>query len=221
MRVAVICEESGTVRDAFTAEGHDAISVDLKPSRTPGQHHQGDALAWLKANAHTLDLAILHPPCTYLCNSGARWLHDEPDDSGFLKGPPRWVAMFEAAAFFRACLEVPVPRVAVENPVIHGYARALIGARQTQTIQPYQHGHLKRKRTALWLRGLPPLHPSHDLTAETLALPYAQTADIHHASPGKDRAEVRSVTYPGIARAMARQWGADDLLTLADQALAS
>jgi hypothetical protein len=197
MRVLVGCEESGTVRDAFLALGHDAMSCDLLPTAVPGPHYQGDVRDVLDDG---WDLAILHPTCTYLCNSGVRWLTSEPD---------RWKRMIEAAVFFREMLHAPIPRVAVENPVMHGYAASIVGQRQTQIVQPWMFGHTETKATGLWLRGLPPLLASEDVRAVTMALPVAERAKVHYASPGPDRWKLRSVTYAGIAAAMAAQWGGD------------
>lgn len=206
-RVLVACEESGTVRDAFIRAGHDAWSADLLPSRSSfGPHYQGDARDLLDQE---WALLIAHPTCTLLCNSGVRWFYSpDPSTPTTLKGDDRWAALPEAAALFRAFWEAPVPRVAVENPVMHKHAKAAIGVgKATQTVQPYHHGHLTTKRTGLWLRNLPPLTPSDDVKGRTMALPVRERSEVHYASPGPKRAQLRSVTYAGIARAMAEQWG--------------
>lgn len=195
MRVLVACEFSGTVRDAFTRAGHHAMSCDLLPSETPGLHHQGDVRDVI---GDGWDLMVAHPPCTYLCNSGVRWLHTNRD---------RWKDMIEGAVFFRELLHAPIPRVAVENPVMHGYARRIVGDRATQTVQPWMFGHTQTKATGLWLRGLPPLRPTLDVREKTMRLPVAERSSVHYASPGPDRWKARSVTFPGIAEAMAQQWG--------------
>jgi len=189
MRVLVACEYSGRVRDAFRALGHDAMSCDLLPSEAPGPHHQGDVLPLLR---EPWDLVIAHPPCTYLANSGVRWLDTMPG---------RRDAMHEAAAFFLACLDANAPRVAVENPVMHKYARALIGRGPDFTVQPWQFGDPAKKRTCFWTRGLPPLRPTSTMTADDAR------AECHLEPPGPDRWKNRSRTYPSIARAMAEQWG--------------
>ena len=187
LRVLAACEYSGRVRDAFNAIGHDAISCDLLPSEAPGPHIQGDVLELLK---EPWDLVIAHPPCTRLCNSGVRWLHERN----------LWGDMVAGAEFFRACLNANAPAVAVENPVMHKYAREICGE-HSFTVQPWQFGDPAKKRTCFWTIGLPPLTPTSALTAAD-ARP-----DCHHASPGPDRWKERSRTYPGIARAMAEQWG--------------
>ena len=200
MRVLVGCEFSGTVRDAFIRQGHDAISCDLLPTDAPGPHIQGDLLDVLKTRAGEFDLAIFHPPCTYLSNSGVRWLYDP-------RTPTRWQDMVLGAAFFRRLLEAEIPRVAVENPVMHRWAREIVGRGPDQTIQPFHHGHPERKATSLWLRGLPLLQPTDDVEAEMKARPTSEAQRIWYASPGPDRWKLRSATYLGIAEAMAAQWG--------------
>lgn len=195
VKVLVACEFSGVVRDAFIDQGHEAMSCDVLPSDRPGPHYQGDVLDTLDDG---WDLMIAHPPCTYLTNSGVRWLSSEPE---------RWKDLIDGAVFFRTLLEAPIPHVAVENPVMHGYAAKIVGSRQTQIVQPWMFGHMETKATGLWLRGLPKLEPTENVKDAMLKLPYAQRAKVHHASPSPDRWRVRSVTYPGLARAMADQWG--------------
>jgi hypothetical protein len=197
MRVLVACEYSATVRDAFRALGHDAWSCDLLPTDgNPKWHLIGDVLEIIDDG---WDLMIAHPPCTYLTNSGVTWLHRDPS---------RWAKLDEGAAFFKALLDAPVKRIAIENPVMHKYAKERIGGvRQTQTIQPYQFGHLEQKATCLWLKGLMPLRPTTDLKAETKALPDNQRQRLHYLPPSADRWKLRSTTYKGIAEAMADQWG--------------
>ena len=198
MKVLVACEYSATVRDAFRACGHDAWSCDLLPTDgDPQWHIQGDAL--VLAHGHGWDLMIAHPPCTYLTNSGVAWLH---------KDPSRWEKLDEAAGFFRKLLDAPVPRIAVENPIMHKYAKERIGGvKQTQTVQPWMFGHTEQKATCLWLKNLPPLVPTSDLKAETKALPANQRQRLHYLPPSADRWKLRSTTYKGIAEAMADQWG--------------
>jgi len=198
MKVLVACEYSATVRDAFRALGHDAWSCDLLPTDgNPYWHIQGDALAI--AHGHNWDLMIAHPPCTYMTNAGVTWLH---------KDPSRWDKLDEGAAFFKALWDAPIKRIAIENPVMHKYAKERIGGmQQTQTIQPYQFGHLEQKATCLWLKGLMPLRPTTDLKAETKALPDNQRQRLHYLPPSADRWKLRSTTFKGIASAMADQWG--------------
>lgn len=202
LRVLVACEYSGTVRDAFIRAGHDAMSCDLLPSESDlGPHHQGDVMDLL---GDGWDLMVAHPPCTYLTKAGVRWLYE---DSATGTSTDRWKAMVDAAVLFRELLNAPIPRVAVENPQMHGFATKIIGAKATQYVQPWMFGHAERKGTGLWLRGLPPLIPTEDVYAETMALPAKLRDRIHYAAPGADRWKVRSTFYPGIADAMALQWG--------------
>jgi len=188
VKVLVACESSGRVRDAFLALGHDAVSCDLLPTESPGPHIQGDVLPLLRQR---WDLVIAHPPCTYLCNSGVRWLHERPE---------RWAQMEAGAAFFLACLNANAPRVLVENPVMHKYARAIVGRGPAFTVQPWQFGDNFKKRTCFWTRGgVKTLIPTSTLDGSTAV------AECHLASPGPDRWKLRSATYPGIARALAEQ----------------
>lgn len=196
MRVLIACEYSGRVRDAFRRRGHDAISCDLLPTEQQGPHIQGDVSAMLRER---WDLVIAHPPCTYLANSGVRWLHSNPD---------RWQAMREGAAFFLECLNANAPRVAVENPVMHKYARKIIGRGPDFTVQPWQFGDDEKKRTCFWTRGLPPLVPTSSLDGSTAR------DSVHKAPPGPDRWKERSRTFQGLADAIAEQWGDPDLVAM-------
>lgn len=186
MKVLVACEFSGVVRDAFISAGHDAISCDILPTESEGPHVVGDVLPLLQKR---WDLVIAHPPCTYLCNSGVRWLHEEDG---------RWSKMRQAAHFFLSCLNANAPCVAVENPVMHRYAKEIIGRGPDCTVQPYEHGDGFTKRTCFWLKGLPALVPSRVVSERVAA--------CHREPPGPERAKNRSKTYPGIARAMVEQW---------------
>jgi hypothetical protein len=197
-RVLIGCEFSGIVRDAFAAIGWDAWSCDLLPTERPGNHITGDVLAILGDN---WDLAIFHPPCTYLTNAGVRHLHDNVTSINGVKakvsGAARFEAMREAAAFFNALKSAPIPRKALENPTPHKYARALIGDYQ-QAFQPWEFGEPETKRTCLWLHNLPPLMAT---IIETKRYP-----KCHMTSPGPNRWKERSRTLAGVARAMAAQW---------------
>lgn len=198
MKVLVACEYSGKVREAFRKLGHDAWSCDLLPADDNSPYHiQGDVMQILEQG---WDLMIAHPPCTYLTNAGVTWLY---------KDPLRWKDLIDGAVFFRTLLHAPMPKIAVENPIMHKYAKQIIGGSQTQVIQPYHFGHLEQKGTTLWLKGLPPLKPTTNLKAETFALPNKERQRLHWASPGPDRWKLRSETYQGIADAMAAQWGND------------
>jgi hypothetical protein len=193
MRVLVACEFSATVRDAFTALGHDAWSWDLLPSERNGKHLLGPIEFPLEP---VWDLMIAHPPCTYLCNSGVRWLYG---GKGTTRDGQRWGEMEKAAEFFRTLLRSDIPRIAIENPIPHSYAIERIGENYSQTIQPWQFGHGETKRTCLWLKNLPPLKPTNIVEG--------RTPKVHFASPGPNRWRERSRTYAGVGAAMAAQWG--------------
>lgn len=210
MRILVACEYSGAVRDAFIAQGHDAMSCDLLPTDAPGPHYQGDVRDVL---GDSWDLLVAHPPCQYLTLAGARWLYDDrPEHRN------RWQHMIDGATFFRMFLEARIPRIAVENPIMHGWASKIVGRKQAQVVQPWMFGHPERKATALWLKGLSPLVPTDDVEAEMLALPRAEQHRLHYLPPTADRWKLRSATFPGLAKAMAEQWGEPDLLSLVDVA---
>lgn len=195
LRVLVACEYSGTVRDAFKARGNYAMSCDLLPTDTPGEHYQGNVFDILNDN---WDLMIAHPPCTYLCNSSVSRLYQDKN---------RWKLMEEGALFFKELLNANIPMIAVENPIPHRYALEIIGTKYTQIIQPYQFGHLESKRTCLWLKNLPKLKPTNDLTNEALKLNKYQLQKMYYSVPaGPNRWKIRSTTYKGIAEAMATQW---------------
>ena len=149
MRVLVACEFSGVVRDAFRARGHDAVSCDLLPSERPGPHIVGDVRAILHDG---WDLLIAHPPCTFLANSGAKHLYLGCRRENGAAGD-RWANLGHAAAFFLDMLRAPIPRIAVENPIMLGHVRRLFDIpAPSQTIQPWQFGHPETKATCLWLK---------------------------------------------------------------------
>lgn len=198
---------SGIVRDAFRARGHDAWSCDLLPSeRKSGWHYQGDVfeiLGW------GWDILIFHWPCTYMLNSGVRWLTQIPKKPkpGILYGEPRRKAMRRDAECFKRLLNCGIPKICGENPTMCGYAQDIIGTKWTQQIQPWMFGHTETKATFLWLKNLPPLVPTNDVYDEMMKLPYKERAKVHYASPGPNRSKDRSRTYEGIASAFAEQWG--------------
>lgn len=192
VRVLVACEYSGRVRDAFLAKGHDALSCDMEPTESEGPHHQGDVTELLNDG---WDLMVAHPPCTYLCNSGVRWLYGGKGDR---IDPDRWGKMVEGIEFFLKLAKAPIPLIAIENPIPHQFARQAIG-RPFQVIQPWMFGDGETKATGLWLKGLMPLRPWDEVEGRTPA--------VHREPPGPDRWKNRSRTYKGIANAMADQWG--------------
>ena len=190
MRVLVACEFSGRVRDAFRRLGHDAWSCDLLPTTVEGPHIQDDVLKHLNDG---WDLMIAHPPCTHLAVSGSRWFYYKKEQQE------------EALGFVRALLDAPVPRIALENPV------SIISTRirkPDQVVQPWQFGFGETKATCLWLKNLPLLVPT--------AIVHGREARVHHVPPGPNRAAIRSMTNPGVARAMATQWGALEAASVVD-----
>ncbi len=193
MKVLVACEFSGMVRDAFRARGHFAMSCDLLPDMNGPNpaHATGDVRRILREG---WDLVIAHPPCTFLCNSGARWLYRNGRKEN---GPDfdRWRQLSEAREFFQLFLNLSC-KVAIENPIPHIHAGL---PPPTQIIQPYQFGHGETKATCLWLVRLPPLRPTEHVAG--------RVPRVHHMPPGPDRSRLRSITYSGIAAAMAEQWG--------------
>ena len=193
MKVLVACEFSGVVRDAFIARGHNAISCDLLATEVPGPHHQGDVSEIL---GDGWDLMVAHPPCTYLAGSGLHWNKRRPERAALTE---------EALEFVRLLLDAPVPRIALENPV--GCISTRI-RKPDHIIHPWQFGHDASKATCLWLKGLPLLEATDVLPGGRGARRANQTASGQNKlSPSKDRWKLRSLTYPGIAEAMASQWG--------------
>jgi site-specific DNA-cytosine methylase len=184
MKVAVICEFSGVVRDAFIARGHDAVSFDLLPSETEGPHVQGDIKDIPLVHLEKYDLAICHPPCTHLAVSGARWFKEKRQEQA------------EALDFVRWLMALPIERIAIENPI------SIISSKirkPDQIVQPWMFGHGETKATCLWLKNLPQWQPTNIVDG--------REARVHRMPPRPDRWKERSRTFTGIAEGMADQWG--------------
>ena len=184
------CEFSGRVTQAFRKKGVEAYSCDLLPGEyeeAKEWHIIGDAVELLGKG---WDLIIAHPPCTRLCNSGVRWLQERN----------LWQEMEEGALFFKKFLDAPANHICVENPIMHGYAKDIIGRGQDQIVHPWQFGHPDKKSTCLWLKNLPLLTPTNIIPKEYWSL------RLTNMSQKKDRAKLRSITFEGIAEAMAEQW---------------
>lgn len=185
MRVLIACEFSGVVRRAFEKLGHYAWSCDLLPSDdNSSRHYQGDIFKFIGKGTYQWDLMIAHPPCTHLAVSGARWFKDKVEEQK------------EALDFVRALLNVDIPKICLENPI------SIISSkirRPDQIIQPWQFGHGETKATCLWLKNLPKLVPTNIVDG--------REPRIHMLPPSEDRWKLRSITYEGIANAMAEQWG--------------
>jgi len=224
-RVLIGCETSGVFRRAFLDRGHDAWSCDLEPAEDGSNRH-------LRADVrdHLHDgwdlLVVLHPPCTRLCNSGVRWLTDPP------RNPPAdatpcersvwrdldtatrrqimWRLLDEGCDLFTACWQAPVPRRAVENPVMHRHARTRLPADlpTPHIVQPWWFGNPAKKATGWYLADLPPLQPTERLTPPATGSAEAKAWEsIDRMPPGPDRARLRSRSFPGMAAAAADQWG--------------
>lgn len=193
MKVLIACEESQEVCKAFRELGHEAYSCDLQECSggKPEWHIIDDATN--QAYSGNWDLMIAHPPCTYLANSGVRWL-DLKD--GYARNRERWQEMLWAGMFFRGLLNAPIGMIALENPIPHKYAGI---PKYNQIIQPWQFGHGETKATCLWIKNLPPLKPTNIVEG--------REQRIWKLPPGPERTKLRSKTYPGIAKAMAEQWG--------------
>ena len=195
MRLLVACEYSGTVRDAFIRQGHDAMSCDLLPTDAPGPHYQGDVADIINDG---WDMMIAHPPCTYLSVSGMHWTARGLRDPQLTE---------DALAFVKFLINAPIERIAVENPI------SVISSRirkPDQIINPWQFGHDASKRTCLWLKGLSLLTPTEIIEPRIVngKKRWANQTDSgqNRLPPSEDRWKIRSETYEGIANAMATQW---------------
>ena len=207
MRVLVACEFSGRVRDAFLKRGHDAVSCDLLPTEVPGPHIQDDVLNHLNDG---WDMMIAHPPCTYLANSGVSHLYNKDKTINH----ERWQKMVDAGKFFQKLWLCNIPKICMENPIMHKYGKAEAGIsfyydtiEFRQVIQPWMFGHMEQKATCLWLKNLPKLAPTNNVRDQMMELPDNKRQRLHYLPPSKDRQTIRSRTFPGIAEAMAAQWG--------------
>ena len=193
MNVLIACEFSGVVREAFRKKGHNAWSCDLLPAADESKFHmQKDVLEVI--DSYPWDIMIAHPPCTHLAVSGARWFKDKE------------VEQREALEFVQRLMDAPIDKICIENPV------SVISSRirkPDQIIQPWQFGHEATKTTCLWLKNLPPLVPTdivgkgeRHITKSGKSLP-----KWYNLPPSEDRGKLRSITFQGIADAMAEQWG--------------
>ena len=183
MKVLIACEFSGIVREAFSRRGHDAWSCDLLPTEIPGQHLQQDVFTLLTPG-YGWDLMIFHWPCTNMASSGARWFH------------LKQMAQARDVNSFRWLMECKIPKVAGENPI--GVLSTQY-RKPDQIIQPWMFGHGETKATCLWLKNLPKLVPTNFVEG--------RHGRVWREAPSPDRWKNRSRTLPGIAEAMAEQWG--------------
>jgi hypothetical protein len=190
MKVLIGCEFSGIVRDAFLEKGHDAMSCDLLPSEKAGPHYQGDVMDIINDG---WDLAIFHPPCTYLTVTANRVSACNPD---------RWQKRLDAVKFVWELMNADIPRICIENPkgVLSTYIR-----KPDQYIQPYEYGHPDSKMTGLWLKDLPLLKPTNVVNPEwVISTSGKRHSKTHWSNP--NNSTMRSRTYIGIGKAMATQW---------------
>jgi hypothetical protein len=219
MNVLIACEFSGVVRDAFRRRGHEAWSCDLEGVEPegdwPNYHLEGDCRLFLDGSSGPCDhwdLMIAHPPCTYLANSGVRWLWNDGNSQNG-RNYDRLKLTYEAARFFVDLWQAPIPRIAIENPIMHGYGQSYIVRHirgkgmpfvsdrfpPTQIVQPWMFGHGESKAVCLWLKELPKLQPTDIVDG--------REPRVHWAAPGVNRWKERSRTLRGIGNAMAEQWG--------------
>jgi hypothetical protein len=219
LNVLIACEFSGVVRDAFRRLGHEAWSCDLEgvepEGEWPNYHLEGDCRLFLDGSAGPCaawDLLIAHPPCTYLANSGVKWMwNGGRSENG--RNYERLKLASEAAKFFVDLWQAPIPHIAIENPIMHGYGQSYIARHirgkgmpmladrfpPTQVVQPWMFGHGETKATCLYLKDLPGLAPT--------SIVEGREARVHRMSPGKNRQRERARSLRGIGNAMARQWG--------------
>lgn len=206
MKILIGCEQSGVVRDAFLAQGFDAWSCDLLPSETPTNRHIQDDVRYVLEQEKWDMLMVAHPPCTRLCNSGVRWLKKAPPNRTL---DEMWDELDEGAELFSELWNADIPHIAIENPVMHKYAKARIRnfEKFAQSVQPWQFAVDEdgpdnvKKRTCLWLKNLPTLEHTGTLDGKSAR------DECHKAAPGPDRWKIRSKFFPALAEAMAMQWG--------------
>lgn len=224
--ILIACETSGMVREAFNDLGFNAFSCDILPSDVPSnKHYQCDVRELLEEDWDFL--AVMHPPCTRLCNSGVRWLKKAPKKLNYWQYPQAvveayatmteeqrlafmWAELAEGAALFSDCLNADIPHICIENPIMHKHAKKRINNFQSasQTVQPWWFGDPAFKGTGLYLKNLPKLIPTNKLVPPKKGTDeYKKWSYIHTMAPGPDRWKLRSKTFPGIANAFASQWG--------------
>lgn len=196
MKILIACEYSGQIRDSFARFGHDVLSCDFLPTEREGNHHQGDVRDILYSQKW--DLMVAHPSCTHLATSGARhfWRKEKEQK--------------EALDFVRLLMNAPIPRWAIENPI------SVISSRirpPDQIIQPYEYGDSFQKSTCLWLKNLPKLRPTKIVDrGEFYVAPSGKRLPAWYAKHGKGKGKERSMSFPGIAKAIGEQWGDESRL---------
>ena len=205
-RVLIGCERSGVIRRAFRRLGYDAWSCDLESADDDSEYHIQDDVLYVMRDRW--DLAIMHPECTFLCNSGIRWLYRDGNKKNG-KDPERWERLMKAAEFYRKVRSAKkIKRIAVENPRMHPYAVDLIKPGLVQFVQPWMFGDPFFKATGFELINLPKLKPTRILVKPKKGTrEFIKWSAVAYAVPGPDRSRFRSESFPGIARAVASQWG--------------
>ena len=207
MRVLVACEESQAVTIELRALGHEAYSCDL--IECSGGHPEWHIVDDIRdiVTHHGWDMMIAHPPCTRLANSGRRWLHTPPK-SRTMAG--MWAEFFEGVELYKAIRDAPIPKIAIENPVMHDHARELLGGASRHIVQPWWFGDPAFKATGFELIGLDPLKATNNLKVPVPGTEeHKEWSAVHRMSPGPERAKLRSKTFPGIAKAIAQQWAGE------------
>lgn len=210
MKVLVACEESQTVTIEFRKLGHEAFSCDLEDCSGghPEWHIKGDAVE--VAYSQHWDMMIAHPPCTRLTNAGRRWMHNPPKGKTMVM---MWQDFFAGVELYKALRDAPIAKIAIENPVMHDHAREVLGKEKRNIVQPWWFGDKAFKATGFELIGLEPLVEGEASLREIVPKPgtdeHKEWSLIHRMSPGPERAKMRSKTFPGIAKAIAKQWAVD------------
>ncbi len=205
MKVLVACEESQVVTKAFRKLGHEAYSCDVEPCSGghPEWHLQCDVRDFLQDT--DFDLMIAHPECKRLTNAGVRWLHVPPKNKTF---DEIWSELYKGVSFYIELRNSNIPKKAIENPIMHKYARAMIQLGNRQIVQPWWFGDKAFKATGFELFNLPELTPTNKLIPPLKGTEeYKKWSLIHYMSPGPERSKLRSKTFPGVGDAMAEQWG--------------
>lgn len=202
LRVLVACEYSAVVRQAFHRIGHDAWSCDLRPSEIPGKHIEGDVRDVLNDG---WDLMVAHPVCTRLTNAGRRWLHNPPKNKTMVE---MWAEFFKGVEFYKTLRHAPIPHIAIENPIMHDHAKECLGDFDRQIVQPWWFGDETFKATGWELINLPQLNSTNKLCPPQPGTDeHKRWSWVHRMPKGPNREKERSRFHPGMAKAMAQQWG--------------
>jgi hypothetical protein len=215
LRVLIACEFSGVVRRAFRALGHEAWSCDVLPAEDGSPFHLQTSIFHILCRFPCpYDLMIAHPPCRYLCNSGAKHLYIGGKKENGIESV-RWEKMEAAAEFYNAVKAAPIEHKAIENSIMHGEAMKRTGAFGRQFVQPWWFGHPEFKASGWELINLPRLVATDKLTPPKPGTEeHKKWSRVHRAPPGPDRWKTRSRTLEGPARAMAEQWSAHILQSM-------